>query len=34
LMVALGHFVFGERFTKTKCLGIGIILIGLYVFDK
>jgi len=34
LLVALGHFVFGEKFTKTKCLGIGIILIGLYVFDK
>ena len=34
LMVTLGHFVFGEKFTKTKCLGIGIILIGLYVFDK
>lgn len=34
LMVTLGHFVFGEKITKTKCLGIGIILIGLYVFDK
>ena len=34
LMVTLGHFVFGERLTKNKCLGIGIILIGLYIFDK
>jgi drug/metabolite transporter (DMT)-like permease len=34
LLVILGHFVFGERLNKNKCLGIGIVLIGLYIFDK
>tara|TARA_Y100001970_G_scaffold290875_1_gene426071 strand:- start:95 stop:514 length:420 start_codon:yes stop_codon:yes gene_type:complete len=34
LMLILGHFVFGERVNKNTCLGIGIIILGLYILDK
>ena len=33
-MLILGHFVFGERVNKNTCLGIGIIILGLYILDK
>ena len=33
-MLILGHFVFGERVTQNTCLGIGIIILGLYILDK
>jgi drug/metabolite transporter (DMT)-like permease len=34
LMCVIGYFIFGEKVTKNTCLGIGIILFGLYVLDK
>ncbi len=34
LMLIIGHYVFGERVTINTCLGIGIIILGLYVLDK
>lgn len=34
LMLILGYFVFNEKITRNTCLGIGIIIIGLYVLDK
>lgn len=34
LMLILGHFVFGERVNKNTCLGIGIIILGLYILDR
>lgn len=33
-MLILGHYVFGEKITINTCLGIGIIIFGLYVLDK
>lgn len=33
-MLILGHFVFKEKVNKNTCLGIGIIILGLYVLDK
>ncbi len=34
LLLILGHYVFKEKVTKNTCLGIGIIILGLYVLDK
>ena len=34
LMLILGHYVFGERVNINTCLGIGIIIFGLYVLDR
>lgn len=34
LLLILGHYVFGERVTRNTCLGIGIIILGLYVLDR
>lgn len=34
LLLLLGHFVFKEKINKNTCLGIGIIILGLYVLDK
>tara|TARA_B100002019_G_scaffold292832_1_gene317332 strand:+ start:5071 stop:5508 length:438 start_codon:yes stop_codon:yes gene_type:complete len=34
LLLILGHFVFGERVNKNTCLGIGIIIFGLYILDR
>ena len=34
LMLILGHYYFGERVTMNTCLGIGIIIFGLYVLDR
>ena len=33
-MLILGHFIFGESVNKNTCLGIGIIILGLYILDK
>ena len=33
-MLILGHYVFGEKITINTCLGIGIIIFGLYVLDR
>lgn len=34
LMLILGHYVFGEKITVNTCLGIGIIILGLYILDR
>ena len=34
LMLILGHYVFGEKITINTCLGIGIIILGLYILDR
>ena len=34
LMLILGHYIFGEKITINTCLGIGIIIFGLYILDK
>lgn len=34
LLLILGHFVFNEKVTQNTCLGIGIIILGLYFLDK
>ena len=34
LMLILGHYYFGEHVTMNTCLGIGIIIFGLYVLDR
>ena len=34
LMLIIGHYVFGERVNINTCLGIGIIIVGLYVLDR
>lgn len=34
LMLILGYFVFGEKITQNICLGIGIIIFGLYILDR
>ena len=34
LMIILGYFIFGEKVTMNTCIGIGIILFGLYVLDQ
>ena len=34
LLLILGHFVFNEKVTQNTCLGIGIIIFGLYILDK
>ena len=34
LLLILGNYVFGERVTQNTCLGIGIIILGLYVLDR
>ena len=34
LMLILGHYIFGEKVTLNTCLGIGIIIFGLYILDK
>ena len=34
LMLIIGHYIFGERVTINTCLGIGIIILGLYVLDR
>ena len=33
-MLLLGYYIFGERVNKNTCLGIGIIILGLYILDK
>ena len=30
----IGHYIFNERVTINTCLGIGIIILGLYVLDR
>ena len=34
LMLILGHYIFGEKITVNTCLGIGIIILGLYILDR
>jgi len=34
LMVILGHSIFGEKVTRNTCLGISIIIIGLFILDR
>lgn len=34
LMLILGHYVFGEKIKINTCLGIGIIIFGLFVLDR
>lgn len=34
LLIILGHFIFKEKITKNTYIGIGIIILGLYVLDK
>ena len=34
LMLILGHYIFGEKITINTCLGIGIIIFGLFILDK
>ena len=34
LMLILGHYVFGEKITINTCLGIGIIILRLYILDR
>jgi uncharacterized membrane protein len=34
LSLILGYFVFGERVNKNTCLGVGIIILGLYILDR
>ena len=34
LMLIIGHYIFGERVTINTCLGIGIIILGLYILDR
>ena len=34
LMLILGHYYFGESVTTNTCLGIAIIICGLYVLDR
>lgn len=34
LMLIIGHYIFGEKVTMYTCLGIGIIIFGLYILDK
>ena len=34
LMLILGHYIFGEKITINTCLGIGIIIFGLFILDR
>lgn len=34
LMVIIGHSIFGEKVTRNTCLGISIIIIGLFILDR
>ena len=34
LMLIIGHFYFNEYVTINTCLGIGIIILGLYILDR
>ena len=34
LLLILGHFIFGERVNQNTCLGIGTIILGLYILDR
>ena len=34
LMIIIGNSIFGEKITYKTCLGIGIIVLGLYVLDR
>ena len=34
LLLILGNYVFGERVTQNTCLGIGIIILGLFILDR
>ena len=34
LMIIIGHFIFGEKITYKTCLGIGIIVLGLFILDR
>jgi uncharacterized membrane protein len=34
LMMILGHSIFGEKVTRNTCLGISIIIIGLFILDR
>lgn len=33
-MLILGHYIFDEKITVNTCLGIGIIILGLYILDR
>ena len=33
LMLIIGHYVFGEKVKINTCIGIGIIIFGLYILD-
>jgi hypothetical protein len=34
LMLIIGHFYFNEYITINTCLGIGIIILGLFILDR
>ena len=34
LMLILGHTFFGEKVTINTCLGIGVIVLGLFILDR
>ena len=34
LMMIIGHSIFGEKVTRNTCLGISIIIIGLFILDR
>ena len=34
LMLMIGHYIFGERVTQNTCLGVGIIILGLFILDR
>jgi len=34
LMIIIGHSIFGEKVTYNTCLGIGIIILGLFILDR
>jgi len=34
LMIIIGHSIFGEKITYKTCLGIGIIVLGLFILDR
>ncbi len=34
LLLILGHYVFGETVTQNTFIGIGIIILGIYILDR
>tara|TARA_A100001015_G_C14944976_1_gene694262 strand:+ start:749 stop:1201 length:453 start_codon:yes stop_codon:yes gene_type:complete len=34
LMLIIGHYIFGESVNINTCLGVGIIILGLYILDR